>query len=181
MPGAIIPLNRWDLRCSSLSRWCPRGRLAQVPGDISPRVAGALDLFGDGKTAIKINLGRYLDPASNNANYTGPDPTARLITAVTRSWTDANSNFIPECDLVNPLGQDNRETGGDSCGQIFESEFREERVQQYLQPGDSLRLGCPPLQLGLRVHPFQPNKSFRTTYWVEVIVLRALVPRATSP
>ena len=28
--------------------------------DISPRFAGVYDLFGDGKTAIKANIGRYV-------------------------------------------------------------------------------------------------------------------------
>src|SRR4051812_39298586 len=33
--------------------------------DISPRAGVAYDLFGDGKTAIKVNFGKYLEPTSN--------------------------------------------------------------------------------------------------------------------
>ena len=38
--------------------------------DISPRGGVAWDVFGNGKTAVKINVGTYEDPASNlNSNY----------------------------------------------------------------------------------------------------------------
>jgi len=42
---------------------------------------------------------------------------------VFRSWTDANNNFTPDCDLVNPLAQDLRASGGDSCGVISDLRF----------------------------------------------------------
>ena len=34
--------------------------------DISPRGGSALDVFGNGKTSVKINVGKYMDPASNS-------------------------------------------------------------------------------------------------------------------
>jgi hypothetical protein len=47
--------------------------------DISQRMGVAYDLFGNGKTAIKVNLGRYLDAASNNnGNYSITNPTSRM-------------------------------------------------------------------------------------------------------
>jgi hypothetical protein len=42
---------------------------------------------------------------------------------VTRSWIDANSNYIPDCDLINPNAQDLRSVGGDSCGTISDLRF----------------------------------------------------------
>ena len=35
---------------------------------------------------------------------------------MTRSWTDANGNFTPDCDLLNGEAQDLRTSGGDFCG-----------------------------------------------------------------
>jgi hypothetical protein len=70
--------------------------------DISPRGGLAWDLFGNGKTAIKVNTGRYEDPASNfNNNYSISNPTARIATSATRTWTDTNKDFVPQCDFTN--------------------------------------------------------------------------------
>jgi hypothetical protein len=39
--------------------------------------------------------------------------------SVTRTWSDANNNFNPDCDLTNPLAQSPATTGSiDTCGQI---------------------------------------------------------------
>src|SRR5262249_54250705 len=64
--------------------------------DISPRMGVAWDVRGNGKTAIKINAGRYEDPASNlNNNYSISNPIARIATTTTRTWND---NFFPVGD-----------------------------------------------------------------------------------
>jgi len=85
--------------------------------DINPRFGLAYDVFGNGKTAVKFNTGRYLEAAVNgNGNYSALQPSNRVPTSVTRSWTDANGNFTPDCDLLNGEAQDLRSRGGDSCG-----------------------------------------------------------------
>ena len=84
--------------------------------DLSPRVGAAYDLTGDGKTSVKVNWGRYLEPAANGGRYTATNPLSRIVTSTTRSWTDANRNFVADCDLLNPTAQDLRATGGDFCG-----------------------------------------------------------------
>jgi hypothetical protein len=40
-----------------------------------------------------------------------------VSTSTSRSWTDANRNFVADCDLLNPAAQDLRGSGGDQCGQ----------------------------------------------------------------
>jgi hypothetical protein len=84
--------------------------------DITPRLGAAYDLFGNGKTAIKVSLGKYLEASSAAGVYTALNPINRVVTSTTRTWTDANHNFIPDCDLNNPVVQDNRASGGDFCG-----------------------------------------------------------------
>src|SRR6185503_18361527 len=40
--------------------------------------------------------------ALNNLVF-GPARVNDVITTTTRGWTDANRNYVPECDLINPL------------------------------------------------------------------------------
>jgi hypothetical protein len=42
---------------------------------------------------------------------------------VTRTWTDANRNFTPDCALENPSAQDLRASGGDFCAAISNANF----------------------------------------------------------
>jgi len=84
----------------------------------------AYDLFGNGKTALKFNGGRYLEVAvGGNGNYSSLLPSSRVTTSVTRTWTDANGNFNPDCDLYSGLSQDLRLGGGDFCGAWSDQNF----------------------------------------------------------
>ena len=60
--------------------------------DLSPRGGVAYDLFGNGKTAVKVNFGKYLEPTSNNNNYILSNPITRIATTAARGWTDSNGN-----------------------------------------------------------------------------------------
>ena len=101
--------------------------------DITPRLGVAYDVFGNGRTAAKFTLGKYLEGAStgNPVAFYNTNPTLRMPNTnppfgpqgVQRTWTDANGNFQPDCDLQNPLSQDLRGTGGDFCGQISNLAF----------------------------------------------------------
>ena len=84
--------------------------------DLTPRVAVAYDLFGDGKSAVKFNWGRYLAYAANDPPYTSTNPGFTVVRNVTnRGWTDSNRNFVVDCDLLNPGAQDRSASGGDVC------------------------------------------------------------------
>ncbi len=91
--------------------------------DLTPRLGASYDLFGNGKTAIKVSLGKYVEAASHNAVYSGTNPLSRIATSTTRSWTDANRNFVADCNLLSPLAQDLRPTGGDFCAAMASPTF----------------------------------------------------------
>ncbi len=91
--------------------------------DFTPRVAAAYDLFGTGRTAIKGTFGKYLESTITASNYGIGNPTSRIVQNVFRTWTDANGNWNPDCDLLNPNNQDLRASGGDLCGVISNLNF----------------------------------------------------------
>jgi hypothetical protein len=69
--------------------------------DINPRVSTAFDLFGNGRTAIKASASRGVEQDSIRyalANH----PATTFVTSVNRVWIDSNTNFVPDCDLLNP-------------------------------------------------------------------------------
>ena len=68
--------------------------------DITPKMAATYDVFGDGKTAFKISLNKYLD--GTQVDGIGNPVAGNLVLETNRAWTDANRNFRPECDLLAP-------------------------------------------------------------------------------
>jgi hypothetical protein len=69
--------------------------------DLTPRVGIAYDLFGNGKTALRFNLGKYLEAITASNNDIDMNPISRMVVNSTRGWTDADRDFVPDCDLMN--------------------------------------------------------------------------------
>jgi len=78
--------------------------------DLSPRGSAAYDLFGNGRTALKVSVGRYTtEEMLNTAHNNNPLLLANSSTA--RSWDDLTypvgdprrANFVPDCDLKDPV------------------------------------------------------------------------------
>src|SRR5581483_4289799 len=113
-PAPLVPARNLDLGETPLVNW----------KDLSPRLAATYDLFGNGRTALRASLNRYVVAQGVQGTYGDSlAPVNRLANFVTRTWTDANRNFVPDCDLTNPLAQDRRAGGGDFCGPTSDLNF----------------------------------------------------------
>jgi len=78
--------------------------------DINPRLGISYDLFGTGRTAVKASIGRYV--AKTNVDVAQQlNPINTSINSATRSWNDANHNFIPDCNLADISSPVNGECG----------------------------------------------------------------------
>jgi hypothetical protein len=86
----------------------PKSEVVRGFLDLSPRFGAAHDLRGDGKTSVRVSLGRYLAAVNADGIYASTAPVAmiggggaRTAPTTTRTWTDRNDNFTPDCDLLN--------------------------------------------------------------------------------
>jgi hypothetical protein len=72
--------------------------------DIQPRFGVSYDVLGNGKTAAKFFLGRYITTTNTVDEWLSYSPAGNghFVTQANRPWTDSNTNFVPECDLLNP-------------------------------------------------------------------------------
>ena len=86
--------------------------------DITPRVGAAYDLFGNGKTAIKVSAGKYMEGLSSLFGL-DMNPIFRIPTMTTRPWLNpTNFNFTnsPGCNLANTAAQPD-------CGPVVNQTF----------------------------------------------------------
>ncbi len=138
----------------------PERRFAPVDNvphyrNLSPRVGFAYDLFGTGRTAVKASLGHYPD----RVIQASANPAVNLTRSTSRNWTDTNTNYRPDCDLLNPsangecgvwsnlnFGKANVETRYAADAQSgfnkqFDSWQGSVSVQHELKPGVALNVG----------------------------------------
>ena len=85
-------------------RFVPERNFAAVENapnwkDVNARLGVSYDLFGTGRTAVKAAAGRYISGGSLASNV---NPVNTSVNTATRTWTDLNRNFSPDCDWNNP-------------------------------------------------------------------------------
>ena len=97
--------------------------------DLNVRLGGAYDLFGNGKTAIKGSVGRYV-VVETDAISLALNPVTTVVNNVTRTWNDVNGNFVPDCDLNSPAA--NGECGADSNKTFGQSVITTHYANQFL-------------------------------------------------
>jgi hypothetical protein len=143
--------------------------------DLTPRAGAAIDLFGTGKTALKVSAGKYLEGAGVSGIYANTNPSLRMpqttsvfgTAGATRAWTDANSNFVPDCDLLNPAAQNLRAEGGDECGVMSNTSFGRDVLTNNFAPEVLDGWGVRPADWNLSVsvqHQVLPRASLDVSY-----------------
>ena len=148
--------------------------------DITPRFGVAWDIFGNGKTALKVNLGKYLEGASSSGIYYNTNPALRIAgggfgifnPSVTRPWTDFNGNFIPDCNLSDPLPQGppppfGAPPTGEFCGLISDLNFGTATLSNTYDPELLSGWGVRPSDwaFGISIqHEIVPRASVEVAY-----------------
>jgi hypothetical protein len=71
--------------------------------DVSPRLGASYDLFGNGKTALKGSLGRFMVTTGAVTLGRIANPVQASVLNATRAWQDVNGDFIPQEGELGPV------------------------------------------------------------------------------
>ncbi len=143
--------------------------------DVTVRSGAAYDVFGNSRTVVKVALGKYLEGAGTIGTYATTNPTLRMpqttmtfgTAGVTRSWIDANQNFVADCDLLSPAAQDLRPAGGDLCGVLSNTSFGTNILTNNFDPEILDGWGVRPSDWNLTAsleHEILPRTSISAAY-----------------
>ena len=100
--------------------------------DVTPRIGVAYDLFGNGKTAVKMNIGKYMQALTASNSDMDLNPLIRLNLQTTRTWNDrgglgTNGDYVPQCNLLNPAANG-------ECGAMDNQNFGKEFFTRTFDP-----------------------------------------------
>ena len=133
--------------------------------DLTPHLGAVYDVFGTGKTALKVSLNKYLEVLSAGAGMAqDPNPLNTIITQTTRSWTDTNRNYVPDCNLQSPLA--NGECGA-MANPLFGQPVRANTFDPELMHGWGKRAYNWEFSSGVQ-HEIMPRTSVDVSYFRRV-------------
>ena len=119
-PGPFVPFQTWP-EVGDIPNW----------RDVSPRLGVAYDLFGTGKTALKASINRYL--VRDNTQFAITNNPLLFNATATRTWTDANRDFIPQESELGPLS--NRNFGTAAATTVVDDAIRDGLGRETCQLG----------------------------------------------
>ena len=127
--------------------------------DVTPRMGAAYDLFGNGKTALKVSLNKYLYGEAVTQFW--GNPNLAIANTTFRSWTDSNHNFVPDCDLARPA------INGE-CGALADPNFGNAVQTTTFDPDVKFGWGKRPFNWEFSVgvqHQLLPGVSAEVSYF----------------
>jgi Carboxypeptidase regulatory-like domain len=128
-PNDLVPIQADGTR-----KYCTKETDGVSYKDVTPRYGLTWDVFGTGKTAVKVNGGKFLNASGISGTYSATNPARRTVNTLTRNWTDSNNDRHVGCNLLDP--NDTR----DGCGTFA---FGSNTAQYGRNPEDLDAAGIP--------------------------------------
>ena len=158
-PAPLVPNRNITFPKTDMANW----------KDVVPRMGASYDVFGSGRTAVKVSLNKYVTAQGLQGTYGDTaNPVNRMANIVTRTWTDADRDYVADCDLTNVLAQDLRASGGDFCGVVSDTNFGKPTLSLAYDPETLNGWGTRPFQWEFSTsvqHQIAPRMSVDVGYF----------------
>ena len=173
-----VPANSVEKGTFVPARTYPEVQNVPLFRDLSPRIGVAYDLFGTGRTALKMTVNRYTDTIGVDISRAN-DPLKLAVASATRTWNDADKDYEPDFDLTSTLANG-------ECGTISNTAFGSSNfVGANYDPGVLSGWGVRPYDwsFGASVQQeIMPRVSVDVAYWrTSFGNLAGIFNRAVSP
>ena len=103
----------------------------------------AYDVFGNGKTAVKVNWSKYLQSAANDGVYINANKASTFAQTANRAWTDGNKNFVARLRPEEPGGAGQPRGGRRPVRRAGQRELLRVLAESLARHGDHREPGAP--------------------------------------